>query len=171
MRDGTRDERIAAVAATGAGALSDHRRRHQRRAQCLARGSDADQRAVVMIDSHTFTDRVKKPLWKKFNPLWWFQNDDEQTIDQATWYHPEWPRWRRWLIWNVFRNPLQNFRAYVVGVQDHNYIVYGREPVLTVQRDNIGQSGWQWCVCLLWLPLPFVRSNGKRVPWYLGRPP
>ena len=62
--------------------------------------------------------RARKSWYLKINPVWWFMNDDEQTIDQADWYHPEWPYWRRWLYWNVFRNPLQNFRAYVVGASD-----------------------------------------------------
>ena len=33
-------------------------------------------------------------------------------------------------------NPLQNFRCYVIGIQDRNYSVVGREPVLTVQRNT-----------------------------------
>ncbi len=81
-----------------------------------------------MVEGYQFANRVKKPFLKKINPIWWFQNDDEQTADQAPWYHPEWPEWRRKFIWNVFRNPLQNFRAYVVGVQDRNYIVTGKSP-------------------------------------------
>ena len=46
--------------------------------------------------------RTRKSWYLKINPVWWFMNDDEQTVDQADWYHPEWPYWRRWLYWNVF---------------------------------------------------------------------
>lgn len=123
-----------------------------------------------MADTFIFTGRVRKPLGKKLNPVWWVQNDDEQTVDQAPDYHPEWPHWRRWLIWNVFRNPLQNFRAYVVGVQDRNYTVVGRSPVLTAQRNDLSppEFGWQWCVIKLAVPLPFVSYSGRRVVWYAG---
>lgn len=126
-----------------------------------------------MRDSYTWTGRIKKPLSKKLNPIWWFMNDDNQTVDQADWYHPEWPRWRRWLVWNVFRNPMQNFRAFVIGVQDRNYTVTGRAPVLTVQRNDLEppETGFQWCVCWMRLPRPFVSYSGKHVVWYLGTQP
>ena len=32
--------------------------------------------------------------------------------------------------WNFLRNPLQNFRCFVIGVQDRNYTVTGRAPVM-----------------------------------------
>lgn len=126
-----------------------------------------------MTDSHTFTDRVRKPFYKKINPVWWLMNDDEQTVDEASWYHPEWPQWRRWLVWNVIRNPLQNFRAYVIGVEDRNYTVTGKAPVLTVQRDDLDppELGYQWCVCRLLLPLPFMSYSGRRWLWYAGWQP
>jgi hypothetical protein len=125
------------------------------------------------MDSYTWTGRARKAWYKKINPVWWFMNDDNQTIDQAEWYHPEWPRWRRWLIWNVLRNPLQNFRSFVVGVQDRNYTVIGRAPVLRVQRDDAipPETGWQWCVCKTLLPRPFVSYSGTKVLWYLGWQP
>lgn len=123
------------------------------------------------MDEHTFTGRTRVSFWKKVNPLWWFGNDTEQTVDEATWYHPEWPHWRRWLVWNVFRNPLQNFRAFVVGVQDRNYTVVGKAPVLTVQRDDLGETGWQYSLIKLAIPLPFVSYSGKRVLWYAGWQP
>src|SRR5262249_41750837 len=92
------------------------------------------------------TGRMKKPAVKKLNPIWWFGNDDEQQT--ADWYHPEWQRRRRDFYWNFLRNPLQNFRCFVIGVQDCNYTVIGRAPVMTVQRDDLGppERGFQWCV-------------------------
>jgi len=103
-------------------------------------------------------------------------NDDEQTADPADWYHPEWPCWRRWLYWNVFRNPLQNFRAYVVGASDKNYWVRGREPVMTVQRNDLvpPEYGYQWCVLYggeLWVPRLFLSYSGKSFVWYVGHQP
>ena len=124
----------------------------------------------------TITGRSPKPLSKKLNPLWWFQNDDEQkeTDPDTQWYHPDWPQWRRHLYWNYFRNPLQNFRAYVVGVSDRNYTLTGRAPVMTVQRDDLNppERGFQWCVLKLGaLFLPFVSYVGRYVVWYLGWQP
>ena len=73
-----------------------------------------------------------------------------------------------------FRNPLQNFRAYVVGVNDRNYQVVGRTPVMTVQRNDLRpvETGWQWSVIKLGaLRLPFVSYSGEKVVWYLGWQP
>lgn len=125
------------------------------------------------MESFTWTVRVRKPWYKKINPIWWWMNDDNQTIDQAPWYHPEWPRWRRWLIWNVFRNPLQNLRSFVLGVQDRNYTVTGKHPVLCVQRNDLvpPETGWQWCVCWTLLPRPFVSYSGTKIVFYAGWQP
>lgn len=125
--------------------------------------------------SATVTGRTKVPLWKKINPIWWLGNDSEQTVEQAPWYKPNDPGWVRWLFWQL-RNPLQNLRCYVLGVQDRNYTVTGKTPVLTVQRDDLQppETGWQWCVLSggdLWLPRAFVSYSGKRVLWYLGWQP
>jgi hypothetical protein len=79
------------------------------------------------------------------NPLWWFGNDDEQTVQEADWYLPSRPEWYRELMWGL-RNPLQNFRAYVLGVQDRNYRVEvncGHPDENVVQRDDVGEKGWQ----------------------------
>jgi hypothetical protein len=126
-----------------------------------------------MTDRYTFTGRVCKPWYKKINLIWWFENDDNQTVDEAPWYHPEWPEWRRKLIWNVFRNPLQNFRSFVIGVQDRNYTVTGKAPVLTVQRDDLQppETGWQWCILHTLIPLPFVSYSGSKYLWYAGWQP
>lgn len=117
------------------------------------------------------TGRTSKPLLDKLNPIWWFGNDSEQTVDQAPWYHgpdttvpgymgPPWPEWQRTLYWNVFRNPLQNFRAYVLGVQDQNYTVHvlaGNPDPNVVQRNDVNEFGWQVSV------LKF--NNGVHLPW------
>src|SRR5437763_14908586 len=112
------------------------------------------------MDSHTFIGRVKKPWYKKIDPIWYFLNDDEQKVIDAGWYHPEWPQWWRWVYWNLFGNPVQNFRCYVIGVDRRNYNVVGRYPVLTVQRDGQGKYGWQWCVPKLKVPQAILSSWG-----------
>ena len=55
------------------------------------------------------------PLSKKLNVCWWFGNEMEQQLADAPWYRPEWPEWRRRFYWLYLRNPLQNFRAVVIG--------------------------------------------------------
>src|SRR3954452_12911567 len=95
----------------------------------------------------TITGRERASLWKKMNPVWWFLNSAEQTVDEAPWYLPNLPYWQRWLYWGI-RNPLQNFRAFVLGVSDTNYSVIGRAPVMCVQRDDLlpPETGFQWCM-------------------------
>ena len=127
-----------------------------------------------MTEIQTIDGRSLKPLLQKLNPIWWFQNDDEQHVSDAPWYHPEWPQWRREFYWNFLRNPLQNFRCYVLGIADRNYTVAGRAPVMTVQRDDLAppEQGFQWCVIKLGnLLLPFVSYAGRRIVWYLGWQP
>jgi hypothetical protein len=129
-----------------------------------------------MGESVELTGRARYPLSKKLNPIWWFLNDVEQTVDEAPWYLPDRPYWWRWVCWNAFRNPLQNFRCFVVGVQDKNYTVSGKTPVLCVQRNDLDppERGWQWCYLHsgdLWVPRVFVSYSGKRVVWYLGHQP
>jgi hypothetical protein len=80
----------------------------------------------------TITGRERAPLRQKMNPMWWFMNSTEQTVDEAPWYRPAWPNWRRWLCWSL-RNPLQNLRAFVLGVSDRNYNIIGRAPVMCVR--------------------------------------
>jgi hypothetical protein len=128
-----------------------------------------------MIDRYTYTERALKPFSLKLNPIWWLKNDDEQKLDDGTtdWYRPGQPQWLRRLAWEL-RNPFQNLRAYVLGVQDRNYTVIGRHPVLTVQRDDLHppNRGWQWCVIKLGvLRLPFVSYSGRRSVLQLGWQP
>jgi hypothetical protein len=65
--------------------------------------------------------------------------------------------------------------AFVGGVSDRNYMVYGRAPVMTVQRNDLvpPQHGFQWCVIALkcGLFLPFLSYSGKHVVWYWGWQP
>jgi hypothetical protein len=146
--------------------------------------SSAEPRSAVLLaeaqqeeqmKTHRFSDRKKVRLSIKLNPLWWLGNDTEQTVDQAEWYHQDWPEWRRSLGW-ALRNPLQNFRAFVIGVQDRNYeveVVYGNPDPQVVQRNDVGEYGYQ-VIKLKFkcgVQLPFVSYSGKRVVWYAGWQP
>lgn len=119
------------------------------------------------------------PLSKKLNPIWWFGNDSEQTVEQAPWYHgpdptvdgwegPTWPEWKRKLYWG-FRNPLQNFRAFVIGVQDKEHetrVISGNPDPTVIQRDDVGETGWQITTLKLkdsGIVLPFVSYSGSWV--------
>ena len=125
------------------------------------------------MDKAVFTGRQRVPLRLKLNPIWWFRNDYEQQLPD--WYEPGLPRDVRQRDWSI-RNPLQNFRAVVAGVEDKNYSVVGRAPVLTVQRNDLQppERGFQWCVLHggdLWLPRAFLSYSGKHVVWQLGHQP
>jgi len=119
--------------------------------------------------------RTTKPWYLKVNPIWWLMNSGEQTVEQAPWYQPTWPQWLRWLVWNI-RNPLQNFRNYVIGVGDKNYKLTGRAPAMTVQRNDLVPSeyGWQWCELWggdLWVPRLFGSVCSPGFVFYIGWQP
>jgi hypothetical protein len=126
------------------------------------------------LDQQVISGRTLKPLSQKLNPIWWFQNDDEQKLDDGTtdWFMPGKPQWLRKIAWEL-RNPLQNFRSYVIGVQDRNYTVVGKAPVMTVQRNDLDppERGFQWCALKLAVPLPFVSYSGAKNTWYIGWQP
>ncbi len=125
------------------------------------------------VETVSVMGRIRKPLWRKLNPLWWFGNEDEQQLADAPWYMPAWPQWQRWMFWYYFRNPLQNFRCYVIGVADCNYTVTGKAPALCVLRSDLQppQTGWQWSIIKIGLlRLPFVSYSG-RVTFYIGWQP
>ena len=92
---------------------------------------------AMECEQGTVSGRRRKPAYKKLNPIWCFGNEDEEQLPD--WYQPIWPFWRRRLYWYYFRNPLQNFRAYVLGVNDRNYEVIGRPPVMGF-RDTISDQ-------------------------------
>jgi hypothetical protein len=130
---------------------------------------------LPVTETQVIEGRTLKPLSQKLNPIWWFKNDDEQQLDDGTtdWYMPGKPQWLRKLCWE-FRNPLQNFRSYVVGVQDRNYSVTGKAPVMTVQRNDLDppERGFQWSVISIGpLLLPFVSYSGAKNTWYVGWQP
>jgi hypothetical protein len=114
------------------------------------------------------TGRVTQPIWKKFNPVWWFLNDDEP--DPPDWYLAEKPYFIRQLSWYA-RNPFQNFGKYVAGVCDRNYTVVGTAPVYVTNWSDISpeQKGWKVSkIQIEGLSLPFVAYEDEHVLWYAG---
>ena len=93
----------------------------------------------------TITARERGPLRQKMNPIWWFMNSAEQTVDEAPWYRPAWPYWRRWLYWNL-RNPLQNLRAFVLGVSDRNYQRHRARPSDVRSAERFTSAGDRFSV-------------------------
>ena len=130
------------------------------------------ERWVIGDTQATVTGRTNVPWFYKINPIWWFKNDVEQRLNDGTtdWWAPGYPEWIRRLTWE-FRNPIQNLRSFVLGVQDKNYTVRGRAPVMTSQRDDLGETGWQWSVLSggdLWVPRPYVAYTDKNFVFYIG---
>jgi hypothetical protein len=130
---------------------------------------------VIGTTTSAVTGRVRVPFLTKITPRFWFANSFEQTLADAPWYEPNLPQAKRESDWNN-RNPAQNFRAVVLGVQDKNYSVRGRAPVMTVQRDDLQppEKGWQWCVLYggdLWVPRFFFGRCGNWITQYYGWQP
>ena len=128
-----------------------------------------------MVESVAVTGRTSQPFRKKLNPVWWLLNDGEQTLDQAPWYKSDYPWLIRYLFWNFLRNPMMNFRNYVIGVGDRNYKVLGKRPAMTIQRDDLcpPELGWQWSLIRLncGVILPFFSYCGKRLVIQCGWQP
>jgi hypothetical protein len=128
------------------------------------------------------TGRKRAPESLKRNPLWWVKNDFEDQVEEATWYHPEWPEWKRKLYWNYFRNPLQNFRQFVAGVADRNYtvdVLEGNPDPMVYQRNDVkgpdGKEEHGYQKSRLTLDDGTFRYwtsySGPRVVWYYGHNP
>jgi hypothetical protein len=123
--------------------------------------SKTNQDDIALIETFLVADRVREPLAKKLNPLWWFMNDFEPT--PPGWYRPGKPL--RLLFW-YFRNPFQNAGRYVIGVADHSYTVTGEWPVV--------QTVWE---DVPWVDFPTLTprhglkratitlENGRTLPW------
>ncbi len=98
---------------------------------------------------------TKYPWYKKINPLWWFGNANDPVTDPDNdAFCPGKPTWIRKLLW-ALRNPLHNFFAFVVGLDDQKAIV------------NFGNQwprpGQKWNVIL-----PFLCYKGTKWEWYIG---
>jgi hypothetical protein len=125
---------------------------------------------IISPDGRTasVTGRVRQPIWKKLNPVWWFLNDDEP--DPPDWQLPGKPYIIRQLSWYV-RNPLQNFGKYVLGVGDRNYAVVGTTPVYATIWSDVDpvKTGWKVSTIRVdGLRLPFVSYENEYLIWYAG---
>jgi hypothetical protein len=125
---------------------------------------------TISADGQTasVTGRLKQPIWKKFNPVWWLLNDEEP--DPPDWQLPGKPYLIRQLSWYL-RNPFQNFGKYVFGVCDRNYTVIGTAPVYATSWSEVDPSKTGWKVSTIRvgaLRLPFVSYENEYVIWYAG---
>jgi hypothetical protein len=71
--------------------------------------------------------KTKIPWYKKWNPLWWFDNLDDPMPAENLHIWLDYKPWVRWFLWRL-RNPMHNFMFYVIGVADREYIVTGDFP-------------------------------------------
>lgn len=97
------------------------------------------------------TGRERCPDKYRRNPLWWFRNDFQQSVQQAPWFHgpdptvqgyqgPPWPEAQREAAWTYQRNPLQNFNMFVTGIADRNYtvdVMEGWNDTQVIQRNDL----------------------------------
>jgi hypothetical protein len=131
---------------------------------------ESQERWTLSSDGQTISvsGRVKLPIWKKLNPVWWFLNEDDP--DPPEWQLSGMPYIIRQLSWYV-RNPLHNFSKYVLGVSDRNYTVIGTAPVYAATWSDVypGKTGWkQSTIHLGKLRLPYISYDGEYVLWYAG---
>ena len=122
---------------------------------------------IISPDGRTaaVTGRLREPIWKKLNSVWWFLNDDEP--DLPHWQLPGKPYIIRQLSWY----PLQNFGKYVLGVADRNYAVVGTAPVYSTNWSDVdpGKTGWKISTIRFdWLRLPFVSYENEYLIWHAG---
>lgn len=96
------------------------------------------------------------PWHKKIRPWWYFLNDDDPLSEnpkfQAKWH--KYPQWIQQIFWH-WRNPLCNFRRYVTGSWDDQYLidvdypVYDRKIAIRLPRISFkvfgfeGGGGWK----------------------------
>ena len=103
------------------------------------------------------TGRTENPNKKSF--VWWFKNDWDPL--PPDWSLPNSPMWLRKINW-WFRNPMENFQRYVVGICDKNYTFY------TVRCDGFTKDGeldgWElgYTKCL-----PWISYNSKNFVFYI----
>lgn len=104
---------------------------------------------------------VVRPWYKKINPIWWFGNDELSAVGNTFWY-------------KYGRNPLQNFRWYVIGMADRVHKVSGRAPICNKRSDlRPVQTGFQWSfVHVFGVPLlPWVCVAYRHFTAYIGWEP
>lgn len=99
------------------------------------------------------TDHAPISLLTKLNPLWWLVGPDGwevPTVNNGEPYIPEVTNgFMRKFYWFICRNPLMNFVAFVMGVEDKTYTVWGPKPVLAVTwRDVVDPvtTGFKWAL-------------------------
>lgn len=102
-----------------------------------------------------------RPWYKKINPIWWFGNDEASAQGNT-------------FIYKYIRNPMQNFRWYVIGVVDRPHWVTG-SPAIVNERSDMTPVETGWCFSVIWLGpfplLPYISYSSKSLTFYLGWQP
>lgn len=109
-------------------------------AEHWTRWTDKDGKRFARVSG-----RQRCPTKYLLNPFWLASNDYEQQLEDAPWFLPGAPDWWRRLRWSL-RNPLQNANLFLFGVADRNYtveVIEGHPDPLTIQRDDVNETGWQ----------------------------
>lgn len=104
---------------------------------------------------------ARRPWYKKINPLWWFGNDEASAVGNTFYY-------------KYIRNPMQNFRWYVIGVVDRPHVVTGRYPIVNRRSDlSPAETGFTYSfIHVLGVPLlPYASYSYKHFTAYIGWQP
>lgn len=87
------------------------------------------------------TGRVRVPASVRLNI---FGNSAEPaSAPKQAWFEPGQDEWKREVSW-AFRNPMENFKRYVIGVCDQNYEVIGEAPVLATTWNDCPSFVDEW---------------------------
>jgi len=128
----------------------------------VAARETAHASAPGSTNSHeiTVTNRISIKHWRKWNPKFWFGNEDDPVPPPE--YRPgDKHRVTKW----YFRNPTHNLNFYVIGVADKTFRRSGRYPAEVFNP----KQGWNWAVCKYrWWRLPFVSYQKNSFRFYFG---
>ena len=98
---------------------------------------------------------------KKFNPIWWLGNADEDY--DSNWKPDKSHEWRKFTY--ALRNPGHNFTHYVIGVADRDFVRYGSDPdQVWNQEGRVNQA----MIHAGPLRLPFYSRQGRHFDQYIG---
>lgn len=89
-----------------------------------------------------------RPWYKKINPLWWFGNDEASAVGNT-------------FVYKYIRNPLQNFRWYVIGVVDRDHTVTAAEPAMANMWSEADEPKTGWKFARVAKVLPYIAYNSR----------
>lgn len=97
-----------------------------------------------------FTEHPGEWMQEVFPKVFWpWDNvEDSSTGDKRGWWHvncffKDSRKWINRFWWLAVRNPFNNFKRYVIGIDVRDYVVLKLAGQMYV-RDDIASVGWQW---------------------------